>query len=193
MRKILATLMVFAFMFTVVDAKDVKGADLASLKSELDSYKKATMSGDIDKIISYVYPTVFKLMPKEAMVNQLRVAYKSGMMPKINKMEIVKIHPIEKFDKGSFSTIDYKMDLDMDNSKMPQEVKSKMMEMLQNKMGANSKVTQDDKKNIFHIEKLSTMFAIKESNSGWKFIEKDQTKMLKTQKLLPAQIANKIK
>ncbi len=192
MKKILATLMVFAFMLTVIDAKDMKGGELTSLKSDIESYKKATMNGDVDKLIDYVYPTVFKLMPKDVMIKQLKAAYSSGMMPKINKMEIVKIYPIQKFDKGEFTTVDYTMNLDMDSSKMPKEIKSKMLDMLKSKLGSKSKVTQDDKNNLFHIEKFSTMYAIKEGNSSWKFIEKDQTKMLKTKKLLPAQIAEKL-
>ena len=193
MKNIFTALMILMFMGSNLVAKDMKVEALTTLKGDLETYKNATMKGDVDSLMGFVYPTIFTISPKEAMTSMFKEMYASGKMPKINKMDFTKIHPVEKFDKGSFTTIDYAMNMEMTLGKLKPEMKSQMLEMIKVQMGENSKVSLDDKTNTFHIEKQAVLIAIKEGKESWKFIEKVQTAPLVQAKLLPAQIIEKLK
>jgi hypothetical protein len=181
------------FMSVNIVAKDMKVEALTTLKVDLETYKNATMKGEVDTLIGFIYPTIFTISPKEAMTKIFKEMYASGKMPKINKMEFTKINPVQKFDKGDFTTVVYDMSMEMTLGEMKPEMKSQMLEMLKSQMGAKSKVSLDDKTNTFHIEKQSELIAIKEGKESWKFIEKKQTASLIEHKLLPAQIIEKLK
>jgi len=193
MKNIFTALMILMFMGSNLIAKDMKVEALTTLKGDLETYKNATMKGDVDTLMGFVYPTIFTLTPKEVMTNMFKEMYASGKMPKINKMDFTKIHPVEKFDKGSFTTVDYTMNMAMTLGELKPEMKSQMLEMLKAQMGENSKVSLDDKTNTFHIEKQAALIAIKEGKESWKFIEKQETASLVQAKLLPAQIIEKLK
>ena len=193
MKNIFTVLMMLMLMGSNLVAKDMKVEALTTLKGDLETYKNATMKGDVDSLMGFIYPTIFTISPKEAMTSMFKDMYASGKMPKINKMDFTKIHPVEKFDKGSFTTVDYAMNMEMTLGELKPEMKSQMLEMLKAQMGVNSKVSLDDKTNTFHIEKQAALIAIKEGKESWKFIEKQQTASLVQAKLLPAQIIEKLK
>ncbi|MCF6244473.1 MAG: hypothetical protein L3J43_05500 [Sulfurovum sp.] len=193
MKHILTTLVLLMFVSTNIVAKDMKVEALTTLKSDLETYKTATMKGDVDTLMGFIYPTIFTVSPKEQMTKMFKEMYASGKMPKISKMSFGKINEIQKFDKGHFTTVVYNMDMDMTLGELKPEMKSQMLEMLKTQMGPKSKVSLDDKTNTFHIEKESELIAIKEGKESWKFIEKTQVDSLVQAKLLPAQIIEKLK
>jgi len=193
MKKTLTLTLVVLFMTMHIVAKDMTVEALTTLKADLKTYKNATMKGDVDTLMGFIYPTIFTISPKEQMTKMFKEMYASGKMPTIKKMDFTKINPMQKFDKGNFTTVVYDMSMDMTLRELKPEMKSQMLEMLKSQMGANSKVSLDDKTNTFQIEKQAELIAIKDGKESWKFIEKQQSASLIQAKLLPAQIVEKLK
>jgi len=193
MKNILTLITVLMFASANIVAKDMKVEAITTLKADLETYKTATMKGDVDTLMGFIYPTIFTISPKEQMTKMFKEMYASGKMPKINKMDFTKINPIQTFDKGNFTTVVYMMDMEMTLGELKPEMKTQLLEMLKAQMGANSKVSVDDKTSTFHIEKEAALIAIKEGTDSWKFIEKKQSASLVQAKLLPAQIVEKLK
>ncbi len=193
MKNILTLITVLMFASANIVAKDMKVEAITTLKTDLETYKTATMKGDVDTLMRFIYPTIFTISPKEKMTKMFKEMYASGKMPKINRMSFKKINPMQTFDKGNFTTVVYEVAMDITLGELKPEMKSQMLEILTVQMGANAKVSLDDKTNTFHIEKEAALIAIKEGTDSWKFIEKKQSASLVQAKLLPAQIVEKLK
>ena len=93
---------------TPTKAINTKGSDSSSmktLKDDLSSYTQATIDNDIPKLINFIYPKVFTVVPKDKMTKILTLAYNSEDAPKVTNIKHVNIKPIESYNGGMFSII----------------------------------------------------------------------------------------
>jgi len=192
MKKLTLILTILMFLSISSMAKDAHVTEMSNLKIALNSYKDATFKMNVEEIMTYIYPGLYKLFPKDSMEQSLKTMYSSGQAPKIVKMDIQKIGPIKTFDDGFFATVFYDMSMQMSIGEFNPELKDKMIASLKLKLGEKSKIVFDEKTNTFIIDKESKMIAIKEGSTGWKFLEEEKASLLKD-KIFPKSLLEKLK
>jgi len=170
------------------DTKEMK-----SLKSALDIYTKATMDNDVSTLMSFVYPKVFTVVPKEKMTEVLTKAYASGKVPTVKNVKHLKVEPIQKYDTGIFTFVDSSITTEL-KSPRPDNAKFEayMLEMLTKQLATQGgTVTFDKESHIYSVNHLDKTLAINENN-GWKFAGVSQAKKYAQKGLLPQEIVAKL-
>jgi len=152
---------------TMIKASD--NSSMKQLKNDLDAYTQATIDNDIPKLINFIYPKVFTVVPKTKMTQVLTEAYKSGNAPKVTNIKHLNINPIETYKEGMFSIITSSMSTTL-KSPMPDNVKFEAYMLERIKKGLNGKGTVefDKDQHTFAIKHVSKTLAINENNR-WKF------------------------
>jgi len=167
--------------------------EMKSLKSALDIYTKATMNNDASTLISFVYPKVFTVVPKEKMTEVLTKAYASGKVPTVKNIKHLKVEPIQKYDTGIFTFVDSSITTEL-KSPRPDNAKFEayMLEMLTKQLATQGgTVTFDKESHIYSVNHLDKTLAINENN-GWKFAGVSQAKKYAQKGLLPQEIVAKL-
>ena len=149
---------------------------MTKLKSDLDAYTQATIDNDIPKLINFIYPKVFTVVPKNKMTKVLTAAYKSGNAPKVTNIKHLNIDPIQTYKEGMFSIITSSMSTTL-KSPMPDNVKFEayMLERIKKGLKGKGTVDFDKDKHTFSIKHISKTLAINE-NDTWKFAGIKQAK-----------------
>jgi hypothetical protein len=170
-----------------------KSVEIKSLNSALARYTKATIDNDIPTLLTFVYPKVFTLLPKEKMEAMLERMYASGKAPNITEIRHQKISPIKQYDKGIYSIITSKMAMELksptpDNEKF-EEI---LLDKLKQQMGANVEVSLDKSKHLFVVKKESQIIGINENSEGWKFVGYQQAKKYAEKNIIPKSITDNL-
>ena len=167
--------------------------EMKSLKSALDLYTKATINNDVPTLISFVYPKVFTVVPKEKMTEVLTQAYASGKVPLVKNVKHLKAEPIEKYNGGMFTFIDSTMTTDLKSPRTDNpKFEAYMLEMLQKQLASKGgTVSFDADKHIYTVKHTDRTLAINEKD-GWKFAGVNQAKKYAQKGLLPQEIVSKL-
>jgi len=169
------------------DTQEMKG-----LKKALNTYTEATINSDVEKLINFVYPKVFTVVPKEKMTEVLTAAYATGRVPKVKNVKHLHIEPIEKYDKGIFSIITSSMTTELKSPRPDNaDFEAYMLQMLQKKLANKGSVHFDKEHHIFSITDTEKTLALNE-NEGWKFAGINQAKKYAQKGILPQAIINKL-
>ncbi len=163
------------------------------LNDALASYSKATIDNDIPKLLTFVYPKVFTLLPKDRMKAMLEKMYASGKAPNITDIEHKEISAIQKYDAGIYSVITSFMSMEL-KSPTPENPKFEeiLLEKLKKQMGENAQVTLDASRHIFLVKRESRIIGINEDNKGWKFVGYDQAKKYAEKNIIPKSITDNL-
>jgi len=175
------TLIFFSGCNTKTPTKSTKievsdNSSMKTLKSDLALYTQATIDNDIPKLINFIYPKVFTIVPKDKMTQILTMAYNSGNAPKVTDVKHINIKPIKSYKEGMFSIITSSMSTTL-KSPMPNNPKFEAYMLERIKKGLNGKGSVDfnKEKHTFSINHLSRTLAINE-NGTWKFAGVKQAK-----------------
>ncbi|MBU1668681.1 hypothetical protein KKC13_09690 [bacterium] len=169
------------------DTKEMKG-----LKRALNEYTEATLNNDVPKLINFVYPKVFTVVPKEKMTEVLTAAYATGRVPKVKTVKHIHIEPTEKYDMGIFSIITSSMTTELKSPRPDNaDFEAYMLQMLQNELADKGNVNFDQENHIFTINHTDKTLALNE-NEGWKFAGINQAKKYAEKGILPQAIVNKL-
>ncbi len=170
-------------------AMSQKDIEMSSLKNALNTYTNATIHGEVNTLLSFVYPKVFTLISKERMKRILTKIYASKKAPTITDISYQKISSIMPYDAGLYAIIDSKMTTELispvlDNDKFEQL----LFDKLKSQMGTDAQVIHDKSKHIFTIKKKSQIIGIKEGSDGWKFVGYEQAKKYESKRVIPESI-----
>ncbi|GEM_PF-3154746 len=163
------------------------------LQDALSNYTHATLNNDVNTLVSFVYPKVFTLVPKEKMTSMLTEMYASGKAPNIKEIQHINLTPITKYDQGTFSIITSVMSMELNSPRQDPNFEAFMLDMLKKKLGENSKITLDAEKHQFLISNESKIIGINEGTEGWKFVGYDQAKQYASKNILPKEITDTLK
>jgi hypothetical protein len=170
----------------------VKTTKMASLKTALDTYSVATKENDVDTLMSFVYPKVFTLVPKEKMTSMLKKMYASGKAPQIKEIKHINYGAIKKYDKGSFSVITSLMSMDLKSPKQDQKFEEYMLGMLKQQLSEKSTIKHNKEAHTFTISNESKVIGIKEGTDSWKFVGYSQAKKYASKDILPKAITDSL-
>jgi len=163
------------------------------LEKSLDSYTKATIDNDIDTLITFIYPKAFTIVPKEKMISMLKKSYTQKNIPQVKDVKHLSIDPIQKYDKGVYSTILSSLTTII-NSPRPNDPKFEayMLETLQKQLGERGKVNFNQEKHQFSIDHTTKTIALKE-DKNWTFTGFKQAKKYIQKNIFPTELIDKIK
>ncbi len=154
-------------------------APVLDLAQSLEAYKKATMSNDVEGILSYIYPAVFNLVPRDRLKAIMSEMFASDQKANITALEFQDVGAVQNFSKGRFSLVKYQMELQLPHpGDATPDMDKGMIEVLKSKMGRKTKITIDEKRGLVLIVKPSVLLAIKEGQTGWKVLEKENSAMI---------------
>lgn len=166
--------------------------EMQELKVALNQYTEATINNDVPKLIDFVYPKVFTVVPKEKMSEVLTAAYATGRVPKVRDIKHISIEPIKKYDNGMFSVITSSMTTDIKSPRPDNaEFEAHMLSVLQKELAGRGTINFNQETHIFTINHTDKTIAIDE-NSGWKFAGMTQAKKYAEKGLLPQAIVGNL-
>ena len=173
--------------------KEDNSPEMKSLKEALAKYTEATISHDAKTLVSFVYPKVFTIVPKEKMLKMLTKTFSSKDAPIIKDVKHTKIEPIKKYDKGIYSIITSSITTVI-KSPRPNDGKFEiyMLQSLKRNLNTKATITLDKKKHIFSIRHSTKTIALNEKGS-WKFIGFKQAKKYISKGIFPSTLIDKIK
>ena len=179
-------------LITTTKVDNNKSKEMASLKMSLAEYTKATISKDIDTLVTFIYPKAFTIVPKDKMIMMLTKTFSSGNVPEIKDVHHTKIEPIKKYDAGVYSIITSSMTTVI-KSPQPdnQKVEEYLLETLQKQIGSRGTVTFDKEKHLFNIQHSNKTIALNEEGS-WKFIGFKQAKKYIDKGIFPLELIEKL-
>jgi len=176
---------------TGIDKKD-NNKEMKALKSSLSEYTEATVSNDIEKLVGFIYPKAFTIIPKEKMINMFKKTFSSGNVPKVKDVKHTKIEDIKKYDKGVYSIITSSMTTVI-KSPRPDDKKFEeyMLTTLQKQIASKGTVTLNKEKHLFNIQHSNKTIALNEEGS-WKFIGFKQAKKYIDKGIFPLMLIEKL-
>jgi len=175
-----------------VSIKKSDTKEMKSLKTALSEYTDATVTNNVEKLVSFMYPKSFTIISKESMLKQLNKAYTAGKIPHVKNIKHLKIEPIKKYDLGLYSIITSSMTTVLNSPKADDEAfESYMLDLLKEKFASRGVVTLDKKKHQFNIQHSNKTIALNEKDS-WKFIGFKQTKKYIKKGIFPKSLIEKV-
>jgi len=175
-----------------------------SLNTMLQSYEKVILSGDTIKALDFTYPKVFTTTPKKQLIQMLKQQESSGApKPKITAIKQTPVLPVKKYSKGSFTLVNYEMDMQMNFAqpgkeemmekmlKDPKELASfqnMMKNMFAATLGKDATIEFEKGSFLANVHQKSNYIAINEENKGYKIVELSAPTAAMLDKMLPKEI-----
>ena len=165
---------------------------LVDLKKALDAYTQATIDNDVPKLINFIYPKVFTVVPKKKMTEVLTKAYQSQHAPKVDHVKHLKIDPIKSYKEGMFTIVTSSMRTTL-KSPNPNDFKfeSYMLNVIKKGLKGRGSVEFDKEKHTYSIQHVSRTLAINEGGE-WKFAGLKQAKKYAQKGLLNSVVVDAI-
>jgi len=201
-------LMTFVFTATTihaaVPASHTSVKTDTSLATMLKSYEKVLLSGDITKAFDFNYPKVFDTIPKKQLIQiKKQQESKGAPKPKIISIKQTPMLPVKKYSKGTYTLVNYVMDMQMDMTQPGKEDEMKKIlkdpkklasfqNFLKSYLGTalSKDATIKFEKNsvIAKIHEKVSYIAINEENKGYKIVELSTSLAERLDKILPKEI-----
>lgn len=172
-----------AILFVSSSWAQAKSGD-ADLDKRLSEYMAYTEKLDFDKIMDYMYPKLFKIAPREALVSAMKEAFQSKEMKMgLKDLGILAIGDVFATGGTEFRKIEYKMTLTMQFTDTSATNDPQFMEVMKESMAAgfpDKEVVVDEATKSILVKGNDILFAIKDLGKQWMFIGyKDEPSLIK--------------
>jgi hypothetical protein len=176
-----------------VNIENNDSTEMKALKTALSQYTEATIKSDVNKLVSFIYPKAFTIIPKEKMITMLTKAFKAGNVPNVKNVKHLDISKIEKYNNDYYYSIITSSMTTTIKSPRPKDEKFEayMLTTLQEKLLSRGTVNFDKEKHLFNIEHTNKTIALKEQE-GWKFIGFKQARKYIDRGVFPIILIDKI-
>jgi hypothetical protein len=201
MKKIVVYLSILAFCACGSSKKKVEtsSGNSSSMEQRLAEFMKLNEEMNLEKIMDYVYPKLFTIVPRNELLKAMKDGFNSEEVKiDIDSMKVNKIHPAFEMDHASYAKINYSMVMLMDfnNAKdRAAESDDEQSEFMRKTMAAQygeENVTVDEATGIIKIRSNSSMVAVKEqSDNEWYFVNMKEDDPMVT-KLFSKEVIDKI-
>ena len=183
------TLAFFLFFGGYALAESTTGST-SDLAQSLKNYQQATIDQNVDQVMTFTYPGMFKILPKEQMRKGLVEMYGKGTAPKIRQMVFATPDSPRAYSKGQFVVIKYhvKMEVPRPGDATP-DIDRHIIKIMKRQLGEAVEVIIDEKNSLIKVSRDTEMIVLNEDNQGWKMIEKDNLGWLIRNGVLPEDLA----
>ena len=200
MKKVLVVLSILTLCACGSSKKKVESTDnSSSMEQRLTEYSKLNEEMNLEKIMDYVYPKLFTIVPRNELLQAMKDGFNSEEVKvNIDSMKVDKIHPAFEMDKVSYAKINYSMVMLMDFKNTKDNVTEsddEQSEFMRKTMAAQygeENVSVDEATGIIKIRANSSMVAVKEqSDKLWYFVNMKEDDPMAT-KLFSKEVIDKI-
>ncbi|MCF6198993.1 MAG: hypothetical protein L3J67_06265 [Hyphomicrobiaceae bacterium] len=169
---------------------DLPTGRASDLAQSLKNYQQATIDQNVDQVMMFTYPGMFKILPKEQMRQGLVEMYGKGAAPKIRQMVFSTPGSPRPYSRGQFVVIKYhvKMEVPRPGDATP-DIDRHIIKIMKRQLGEAVVVIIDEKNSLIKISRDTEMIVLNEDNQGWKMIEKDNLGWLIRNGALPEDLA----
>ncbi len=181
----------FALLGSLAATAQKKAAD-PNLSTRLQQYGQLTLSHQYDKLIDYIYPRTFELVPREMLVDAMTAMFADTSILKvsIDTAYVIGYHSPYKYKGGIYQKLDYVTKMSMvytDSS--ADSLTNLTLGLFQLKYGeANASYNPDTR--AYQIKTTESMLAIRDSYSPeWTLLRIAQSEACN---LLPRKVAKKM-
>ncbi len=185
-------LFLFILWSFVTFAQTKVSPEETNIKKSLTYFTNSIKTKNIDQAVSYIYPKLFTVIPKDQMTQLLNMTYNNPFM-KID-MQDFKFGSIEKPEliKGEyFSIAHYSFKLKCNVSSMNDDMKKKISSALMNKYGKNN-VKYLANEGAYLINASMKACAVSKDRKYWKFVILEKEFKRDLVKVLPQKVLDKI-
>ncbi len=171
-----------------------------NIETSFGEYLDHLMNKEFEQSLEYLTPEFFEIFPKDKMIMAMEQAFNNpGMKYEIINPEILSVGDKVEIESKHYALITYSNQLNikfLNEEPETDEEKELRLNMTQGLLKTNfgeENVVLNNETEFFEIQSQKDAYAISENGSSdWKFlvIEKDQKPIL--EKLLPAELAEKI-
>ncbi|MCW3074043.1 MAG: hypothetical protein JWP69_1112 [Flaviaesturariibacter sp.] len=180
MRRIILGL--FAVLLTSISFAQVSSGD-KMLDERLATYMQWNKQLNFEKLFEYIHPNIFKVAPKDQMIEAFKAAFDNeAMQMGIDTIEVKSVGEVFKSGAGSYRRIDYTMSMhllfkDATIYETPDFEKA-MLASFEKSFG-DKIVSFDKASKTFRIRGGDVMYAIKDNaQTPWLFIGYEKNKDL---------------
>ena len=197
MKSVIITLLTL-FTFTTTSAQ----TDNTDIQKNFEDYFKAVEQSNYPKVVDYLYPKLFDIAPKEAMLQAMKeISVDTSVIITIHSPVIKNISKTFVLDKVKYAFIKYSFrktmlfknnhsDANIQNDGRL-DVADFTYKLLKGQYGEEN-VTFDREKSTVNILSNSEMYAINDpAYPGWKFLEKKEEMQPILEQLLPKKVLKK--
>jgi hypothetical protein len=167
----------------------------AKLNSRMAAFMQLSKKLDLDKLMDYMYPRIYELAPKAAIVKEMKKAFNSAdMQITPDSLAILSADNITTAGTTSFTRFKYfsSFNLHIAKKDSAEDMADAYLMAYRAQFGKDN-VDYDGQTNTFHIKAVKYVIAIKDrySKNEWVFVSQEQNALLR--KLLPAAVVKKYK
>ena len=166
------------------------------IKAVIDDVIVLTENGEYSKVLDHTYPALFKLMPKEALAEQMDEIFNSTEMKiSMNNFTTGKVGEIKQGETAEYSIVpyNYSMSMQYTTDEATEEMVNLTAGILIEQFGED-KVTVEAETKTIVIENESEMLAIRDNGTeDWKIIELKAEQMQMMEMILPADVYEAVK
>jgi hypothetical protein len=151
---------------------------------------------DMDRTMDYIYPRIFEIAPRSAMVQEMKKAVNSEEMTiTMDSLRAMKAEPITVAGTTQFTRFQYFVSFAVRFNKKDsteEDMAASYLALFKAQFGKEN-VSYSGETDIFHVRTNKFSLAIKDrySKNRWTFVNQEQSQMLR--KLLPAAAVKKYK
>ncbi len=161
-----------------------------SLPACLESYLQALLANKHKKILSFLYPALFQVIPQQQWLESWKQAEERGGVPKVTSVRFTHMGKPQTFSKGQFIIVHGQMVLELARPGDATPQIDNIIEGIIKKMiSPNVKIKINEKRSVFIVTQPLLTAAIDENASGWRLLDFERLPVLVQKKLLPEGLA----
>ena len=169
-----------------------------SLQRRVDEYLAANKQLDFEKLMNYIHPKLFQIVPREQMIELFKSIFDNPQMTiSMDSMSVTGISKSFNFKGAEYKKVDYYIAMSLrfkDSTVLTDQDKvSEIQEQVKTSMSADN-VKYIAENNSLAIDAKKIMFAVKDNpRTQWMFVgyEPQQREMMKT--LVPEEVLTNFK
>ena len=169
-----------------------------SLQRRLNEYLAANKQLDFERLMNYIHPKLFEIVPREQMIELFKSIFDNPQMKiAMDSMSVIGVSKSFNFKGAEYKKVDYFLGMSLrfkDSTVLKDQDKvSEIQEQVKTSMSADN-VRYIPQDNSLAIDAKKIMFAIKDNpRTQWMFVgyEPQQREMMKT--LVPEEVLTNFK
>jgi hypothetical protein len=164
----------------------------ASVQSFL-AYNKAMQ---FDSVANYIYPTVYKYVPKSQVVQGLSILkILEGIELRVDSANVIRMDTVTRFSSGEATRMDYALKVSVAiadtgvGKQVTPQIRNMIINGLKSTLGAQNVLYNDTTKTIAATIQRQALAINDTVSKGWKFIALENNSNLR--QIIPAEIADR--
>lgn len=168
----------------------------ADLNTSVQNFLAYNKSMQFDSVANYIYPTVYKYIPKSQVIQGLSIIkILQGIELRMDSANVVRMDSVSRFSSGEATRLDYVLkisaaiqDTGVGKQVTPQ-VRNMIIGALQSSLGAQNVLYNESTRTITATIQRQALAISDTVSQGWKFVALENNNQLR--QILPAEVADK--